>query len=251
MHPYSEAYYRRELQRMSALRPMVLGSLVVSRESGPRPGDGYMYVETRRTMLRDVPVLRLDGEVWMSLTPMEVQSTFMAIRLAHGRVGTAGMGLGYFVQRALEKPEVESVIVYELNDDVLQLYRRTFGVHPKLELHHANARLLEGEQWDFFYADFYRHLLTPQAIDDMAALSSANLIGSYHWWSIEQTVLEALHAGLADRLPRWMLDAYLPFLCLFAQHARSRTVQLFGCGAALVEELERHGLGRRNSFVQA
>ena len=48
-----------------------------------------------------------------------------------------------------------------------------------------------------------------------------------------------------------MLDTYVPFLRLFAQHARSNTVQLFGCGPALVEELERHGLGRRNSCVQA
>lgn len=46
----------------------------------------------------------------------------MAIQLAHGRVGTAGLRLGYFVQRVLEKPEVECVMVYALNDDVLQLY---------------------------------------------------------------------------------------------------------------------------------
>ena len=243
MHPYSEAYYRRELQSMAALKPTVAGPLVVSRESGPRPEAGYMYVEKRRTPLRNVPVMRLDGQVWMSLTPMEVQSSFMAIHLARGRVGTAGLGLGYFVQRVLDKPEVDHVIVYELRQEVLDLYVRTFGPHPKLELHHANARLLEGDHWDFFYADIYRHLLTPQAIGDMAALCSANRIGRYHWWSIEQAVLEVLHAGLAHRLPAWMLDTCLPFLRVYAQHISPESVQLFGCGLSLVEELEHHGLG--------
>ena len=223
---------------MAALKPTVAGPLVVSRESGPRPETGYMYVEKRRTPLRNVPVMRLDGQVWMSLTPMEIQSSFMAIHLARGRVGTAGLGLGYFVHRVLDKPEVEHVIAYELSQEVLELYARTFGSHPKLELRHANARLLEGEHWDFFYADMYRHLLTPQAIGDMAALCSANRIGRYHWWSIEQAVLEVLHAGLAHRLLGWMLDTYLPFLPVYARHIGVECIQLFGCGLSLVEELE-------------
>jgi hypothetical protein len=130
MHPYSETYYRRELHSMAALKACTIGRLTLRRESGPRPGAGYMYWETQGAPLQDVPVLRLDGKVWMSLTPMEVQSNFMAIRLAHGRVGTGGLGLGYFVQRVLEKPEVEHVVAYELREEVLELYRRTFRPHP-------------------------------------------------------------------------------------------------------------------------
>jgi hypothetical protein len=197
------------------------------------------------TRLSDVPVLHLGGRVWMSLTPMEVQSSYMPIRLASGRVGTAGLGLGYFVQRVLTKPEVEQVVVYELKTEVLDFYTQTFGQHPKLELRHANARLIEREQFDFFYADIYRQLLTPQAIADMATLCSVNQIERYHWWSIEQTVFEVLHAGLAHRLPEWMLTTYMPFLRLFARHPASRTAQVFGCGHALVDELEQHGLSSR------
>jgi hypothetical protein len=73
----------------------------------------------------------------------------------------------------------------------------------------TGKRLLPVDQmwkWDFFYADLYRNLLTPQAIDDMASLCSSNRVGTYHWWSIEQAVLEVVHAGLAERLPVWMLN---------------------------------------------
>jgi hypothetical protein len=244
MHPFSGAYYRQELRFMDALRPATIGSATLSLESGRRPAAGYMYMEDRRTPLRNVPVLRLDGELWMSLTPMEVQSAFMPIHLARGRVGTAGLGLGYFVQRVLPKPEVDRVVVYELKKDVLELYRRTFGSHPKLELHHANARLLQGEQWDFFYADWYRDLLTPRAIGDLADLCNANRIGAYHWWSIEQAVLEVSCAGLADRLPAWMLQTYTPFLRMLADRVDVRRVQVFGCGLSLVEELDHYGLCR-------
>jgi hypothetical protein len=112
MHPFSAAYYRHELRFMDALRPATIGSVTLSRQGGPRPGAGYMYMESRRTPLRNVPVLRLNGELWMSLTPMEVQSAFMPIHLAHGRVGTAGLGFGYFVQRVLQKSNVDRVVVY-------------------------------------------------------------------------------------------------------------------------------------------
>jgi len=241
VHPYAAAYYRREVASMAALRPTAFGSLALSRESGAFALADYLC-RVGRPRLRAVPVLRLGGQVWMSLTPMEVQSGYMPIRLARGRVGTAGLGLGYFVQRALRKPSVEQVVVCELRREVLELYARTFGPHPKLELRHANARLLRGERFDFFYADMYRQLLTPQAIDDMATLCGANRIGRYHWWSIEQMVLEVVCAGLGQRLPAWMRATYLPFLRLFAEHAGARAVEVYGCGAALVDELDQHGL---------
>lgn len=242
VHPLSSAYYRRELRFMDALRPATIGSVALSRESGPRPASGYMYVENRRTPLRNVPVLRFNGEVWMSLTPMEVQSAFMPIRLARGRVGTAGLGLGYFVQRVLHKPNVDRVVVYELDKDVLELYCRNFGSHAKLELHHANARRLKGEQWDFFSVDFYKDLLTPAAIGDMADLCAANIIGAYHWSSIEQTVLEVLCPGLQSDC-RCGCSTRTSHSCASSRgHVCPRNIQVFGCGAALIEDLERRAL---------
>jgi hypothetical protein len=227
---------------MAALRAAAIGSLSVTWESSAEPLDGYLYSGYAPFQLDNVPVLRVRGEVCMSLTPMEVQSSYMPIRLARGRVGTAGLGLGYFAQRVLDKPEVEQVVVYELKSEVLELYLRTFGPHPKLDLRQANVRLIENERFDFFYADMYRHLLTPQAIDDMARLSSANAIVRYHWWSIEQTVFEVLQAGLAHRLPDWMLTTYTPFLQMFAEHPCARHSMVFSCGHALADELEMHGL---------
>ena len=105
----------------------------------------------------------------------------MPIRLARGRVGTAGLGLGYFAQRVLEKSDVEHVVVCEVRRDVLDLYARSFGAHPKLELRHANAWLLQHEYFDFFYADMYRQLLTLRAFDELTTLCNANVIRRCHW----------------------------------------------------------------------
>src|SRR5260370_10236478 len=76
MHPYREAYYRQELESMAAVRPMTIGSLRLSRQSSPGLLDGYLYTGHLAGHLTDVPVLRLGGRVWMSLTPMEVQSSY-------------------------------------------------------------------------------------------------------------------------------------------------------------------------------
>src|SRR5437868_5261962 len=192
---------------MAAVRPMHIGPVSVTRESGPRPAQAYLHEEppSASGLLEDIPVLRMDEKVWMSLTPMEVQSSFMPIQLAHGHVATAGLGLGYFVQRVLHKPNVRRITVYEVRKEILEYYTRTFGRHPKLELRHENVRLVHNQHWDLFYADMYRSLLTPQAIADYATLRASNRIRRYHWWSIEHLVLEVRHAGLAQRLPRWIL----------------------------------------------
>ena len=76
----------------------------------------------------------------------------------------------------------------------------------------------------------------------MARLCSANNIGTYHWWSIEQSLLEVICANLGHRLPVWMLERYVPFLRSFFAHPCSRFAQTFGLGPAIVEDLEHYGL---------
>lgn len=45
------------------------------------------------------PTFTIDGEVWMSLTPMEIESNFLAWYGAQGRIGTAGLGIGYVAMK--------------------------------------------------------------------------------------------------------------------------------------------------------
>lgn len=68
------------------------------------------------------PAILEDGNEWMTLTPVDLDTCEEAIDLAHGRVVTFGLGLGYYAYMASEKAEVESVTVVELSPDVIRLF---------------------------------------------------------------------------------------------------------------------------------
>ena len=70
------------------------------------------------------PAILEDGNEWMTLTPVDLDTCESAISAAHGRVVTFGLGLGYFAYMAAAKEDVESVTVVELSADVIALFKK-------------------------------------------------------------------------------------------------------------------------------
>jgi hypothetical protein len=71
----------------------------------------------------------------MSNTPMEVRTHRGAVYAARGRVLIAGLGMGMVLEAILEKPDVRSVVVVEIDPDVIAL------VGPHFDQHLATGRL--------------------------------------------------------------------------------------------------------------
>lgn len=59
---------------------------------------------------------------WMSTTPKEVITQRPGIRRAHGTVLIGGLGLGWFVRKVHDRPEVERIIVVEACRELLDWY---------------------------------------------------------------------------------------------------------------------------------
>lgn len=109
------------------------------------------------------PAVLENGREWMTLQPNEMVTTWPAIKEASGRVLTFGMGLGYFAYHAAQKPDVESVTVVDISEDVLELFRT--HILPQIP-HGEKIRLvckdafafaeedMEG-QFDFVFADIW------------------------------------------------------------------------------------------------
>ena len=53
----------------------------------------------------------------MRLTPLEIQGAYFAIKMAKGKVGVVGLGLGYVVEEMAKKLEVEEITVYEISKE--------------------------------------------------------------------------------------------------------------------------------------
>lgn len=101
--------------------------------------------------------LRVNGQVMMSNTSMEVRSNARFVRQAHGRVLIAGLGLGMILQGILPKPEVKDVTVIESSADVIALVE-PYIRHAKLSVIHDDIFILKprrGERWNSIYFDIW------------------------------------------------------------------------------------------------
>ena len=238
---FSKEYYDQEKAKFE-VQPGKVGKAeieIVPKISGRI--DGYMYKDFG--VLENVSVFTIDGKLWMSLTPMEVQSHYFPINAATGRVGVAGLGMGYYVQRILDKPDVKEVVVYEVDSDTIELYKRNFGKHEKLAILQKDFHDIKGESFDFFYCDIYATQCDSAAIPDMAGFLIKNPnVDRYHFWTFEAMLLEIMHAGLATELPHSWLETYYPVLQQFFQSDKRKLANIRGCGEELYEAFVDAGL---------
>jgi len=161
--------------------------------------DDYLNKNFRDVALT-VPRLSINSATWMSLTPMEVQSAALAIALASGKVATCGLGLGYYTLSVARKDDVESVDVYEINNDVIEYFVNNFSDregYEKINIIAGDAReLLTDKTYDFVYNDIYLGMLEDAVIDDITLFTSNNIITNYWFWGLELVILAGINAQL-------------------------------------------------------
>jgi len=170
---------------------------------------------------REILRFQIDGDVWMSITPMEIASHYVPIQKARGKVGVGGLGMGYFILKIMEKPEVTSIDIYELNPTVIEIFK---DLHrDKVGFEKCNfilGDLLEtctGKQYDFFYNDIYLTLGSEEAPIDTHQLFEDNQIEDIHYWGMEYDIYESF----AERqlMPLFCTDKHiLKFFSLWYQY---------------------------------
>lgn len=150
----------------------------------------------------------IDGDVIMSTTPMELDSHVIVIKKATGRVGVAGLGLGYYIQSILNKENVTHIDVYEINKNSIELYNRLFEHNDKVTIIEQDIRTVEGKKYDFFYCDIYPDFPgEEEAMKDFELLTRKNEIKEYYFWTFErQLALNEIDWG---DVPDYMTNAIL------------------------------------------
>ena len=238
-NPFTKEYYENELEAFKI--PETLdGRITVRHVKLEGVLEGYMY----KAFLVDypeAPIFLIDGKTWMSITPMEVESHYMPIQFANGRVGVGGLGLGYYIQRILEKNVVEEVVVYELDKDVIDLYLKNFGPHPKLTIHHMSALDVKGEEFDFFYNDIYPIGADEKAFEHMAMLKYNNCIDHYHFWTMECFLLALANERYIEVIPSWWRMQYFPFLQHLLATKPTGMIRVDLDGDEVMEQIEKVG----------
>ena len=113
----------------------------------------------------DFPAVLEDGNEWMTLTPVDLDTCEEAIERAHGRVVTFGLGLGYYAYMVARKPEVESVTVVEKSPEVIALFSKhllpQMECRDKIRIVEADAfeyaeSVMPSEEFDYAFVDTWR-----------------------------------------------------------------------------------------------
>jgi len=129
-----------------------------------------------------------------------VQSMFIPIAVAEGRVGLGGLGMGYAPLRIAEKEEVDSIDIYENNKDVIKFFTDKFKNRKgfkKINIIFGDMRRkLKGKTYDFFFNDIYQRLLPEEVVADAVKIKRENEIETYHFWGQEKALLSAANYEL-------------------------------------------------------
>lgn len=146
--------------KAESLKPFeafVCNDMKVSEDGRMLPQIGFFKEEY------SFPAVLENGREWMTLLPNEMVTTYPAIRAAHGRVLTFGLGLGFFAYHASMKKDVDSVTVVDISDDVIELFKThilpQFPNKEKIKIVKMDAFSFAETQmagrFDFVFADIW------------------------------------------------------------------------------------------------
>ena len=152
---------RWELKRESypAYRGVIADDMIITDSFREIPPLGFFKEEF------EFPAVLEDGNEWMTLTPVDLDTSDEAIERAHGKVVTFGLGLGYYAYMVSEKESVDSITVVEKSRDVISLFEKyvlpQFSHPEKVRVVNADAfeyaeRVMPTEGFDVAFVDTWR-----------------------------------------------------------------------------------------------
>lgn len=149
------------------------------------------------------PAVLEDGNEWMTLTPVDLDTCENAIASARGKVITFGLGLGYFAYMASRKADVTSVTVIEKSEKVIELFDKYiypyFENRDKIRIINKDAfeyaeQDMPIEKYDYAFVDTWRDASDGAPMyERMKKLERLNPNTKFDYW-IENFLISRLRA---------------------------------------------------------
>ena len=146
-------------EKYPAYRGVISDDMIINPDFSEIPPLGFFEEDF------NFPAVLEDGNEWMTLTPVDLDTSDFAIERARGKVITFGLGLGYFAYMASEKEEVTNVTVIERSENVIRLFEKyilpQFRNKDKVRVICADAFKyaefdMPQEEYDFAFVDTWR-----------------------------------------------------------------------------------------------
>jgi hypothetical protein len=157
------------------------------------------------SLASQVPVLLRDGEPWMSITPLEVESEEIGIRAGRGHVLIFGLGMGWSMAAVAARSAVTSVTIVERDPDVLQLHRDLDLLAQLGEAERCKVRIVQGDAFDYrpdgpvdlLFPDIWQKLASGDRFEEVGRMQAKVGAGAIYFWGQELEL--ARHAIAAGR----------------------------------------------------
>lgn len=151
-------------------------------------------------LVPNVRALTRDGETWMSITPLEIESQAIGVQYASGHVAIFGLGMGWVAAVTAMRDSVTQVTVVERDPDVIALHadldlfaRLPGGAGDKI-------RIVQGDalEWrpdapvDLLMPDIWLYLVSDGRVDEVRQMQANVAATKVYFWGQELEI--ARHA---------------------------------------------------------
>jgi hypothetical protein len=187
MRPYEGNFIADKIKEYNLLiNENQFGECIIRKRYGIN--EGYLYEKEEELSGQFSELLQKD-QVLMRIGQKEIQGCYEAIKWARGKVGIVGLGLGYLAQEMSKKEDINEIMVYEINPDIINLYNKNFPQNKKIKVIQGDAFKAKKEQFDFFFADIYGYKLSLKVVDDYIKFNRIHDIKKYSFWGMEHFLL--------------------------------------------------------------
>lgn len=169
---------------------------LVVKKPGPNGVTLRSYFSGPVTITDEVPtLLDRNGFVWMSVTPMELESQYFHNEMAYGHVWVMGLGLGVLPYNLCLNPKVTKITVIEKCRSLVKHFstmteylQRWPGALSKMDIVLGDARKITGE-CDVLLADIWPLIGDTKVEKDMSLMRRNIKFQRMYCWSGEHAYI--------------------------------------------------------------
>ncbi len=151
-------------------------------------------------LVPDVRALTRDGETWMSLTPLELESQAIGVHYASGHVAIFGLGMGWVAAVTAMRDSVARVTVVERDPDVIALHadldlfaRLPGGAGDKIRIVECDALAWRPDAAvDLLMPDIWLPLVSDGRVEEVRRMQANVAAAKVYFWGQEMEI--ARHA---------------------------------------------------------
>lgn len=166
--------------------------------------DGYFsnswYLKKMFSLLKRKDTNSESWDIWMSLSPSEIESQQIACDLACGHTVVMGLGLGFSALNIAKNINVNKVTVIENDENIIELFNKSIilndipkGVMEKISIINSNSLNWKPNCFvDFLYIDIWLELNHPNTLNQVKLMQKNISASKVFFWGQEVLIASKL-----------------------------------------------------------